>query len=63
MPKENLLDRLAGAMKTLGIRGKQPNLEFTGGRVDDLWRNEPYLNWRYNYHWDKNAGFGEDVIR
>lgn len=58
------LDYLTGAeIKRFGIEGKQPNLEFTGGRVDDLWRDEPYLNWRYNYHWDKNAGFGEDVIR
>lgn len=49
-----------GEIKRFGIYGAEPNLEFTGGRVDDLWRNEPYLNWRYNYHWDKNAGFGED---
>ena len=44
-----------GEVKRFGIHGAEPNLQFTGGRKDDMWRNEPYLNWRYNYHWDKNS--------
>lgn len=37
----------------LGITRAVGDMRFKGGVRDSRKRNEPYLNWRYNYHWGR----------